>query len=306
MGSQGIWSLSCRSVGFGALFWLFSSVAVASQQPTTPGTLPANSGAPAPNAATKQAPAPAATGDQLPENLFLKLDKNHDKVISDSELTSPDAAPYLAKLKQADRDGNNRITLEEFNQIGEVPLFQDPRTAAAVLLILAFAAFCMFLDGLFDSDHREYFWHSVAGMVVCVACAYFLGQKWFLAQTPYLGYVVAAPIVVMIIAALAGGMREKEEAPAAPAGPVVFQVGKKPGDAAAGKKAAATSPPRKPPPRTPRPAPLPRPPVPERRPSAAPPSTPPAAPRPAPPRPPSARPPAPGPKPPPKPPPGKP
>jgi hypothetical protein len=232
----------------------------------------------------------------LPESVFLKLDKNHDKVIGDSELTSPEAAPYAAKLKQADRDGNNRVTWEEFNRMGEVPLYRDPRTAAALLLILGFGAYCLFLDGLFDPDHRDYFWLSIAGVVVCAGSAYLLGKSWFLEQAPFLGYVAVAPALLIMIATLFGATQEKEEAPAGPAGPVVYQVGKKAGDTASGA-AKSGQPPRKPSPpvRTPRPAPLPRPAVPERRP----PTTPkPAAPRATPPRPPGTRPPG-GPKPPP-------
>jgi hypothetical protein len=243
----------------------------------------------------------------LPDSVFLMLDKNHDKVLSESELNSPEAAPYSAKLRQADRDGNNVVTLEEFGQLGEVPFYRDPRTAAAILLIVGFGAYCMFLDGLFDPDHRDYFWLSIGVMALGAGLAFFVTKPWFLEQSPYLGYVAVAPVLFIVAAMLFGATKEKEEPTAAPTGPVVYQVGKKTGDTSAGATKTGQTP-RKPAPpvRTIRPAPMPRPPVPERRPQASPkpvppkPTTPPPSTPPRPPgtRPPGTRPPG-GPKPPP-------
>jgi hypothetical protein len=214
--------------------------------------------------------------------VFLMLDRNHDKQLTEAELTTPDAGPYASKLKEADRDGNNRITFEEFSRLGEVPLYRDPRAAAAILLVLAFAAFCMFLDGLVDPDHRDYFWLAIAGMTASVGLVFVVAKPWFLEQPPYLGYVAGATVVLIIAAFIFGATKEKEEVAAAPTGPVVYQVGKKPGETASTAGKPGQPPPRKPPPpvRTPSPP----------RPA---PSTPPT-----PPRPPGNRPPG-GPKPPP-------
>jgi hypothetical protein len=240
----------------------------------------------------------AAKGDKLPDTVFLRLDKNHDKTIADLELSAKEAVPYAAQLKKADVDGNNRVTWEEFSRLGELPLYRDIRTVAAILLVLGFGAFCLFLDGLFDPEHRDYFWLSLVGTIACVALGFLAGRSWFLQGVPYLAFVAGASLVVIVVAALFGAMREREEPEAAPTGPVVYQVGKPTGTKPGGTKPGAPAAPRKPAPpvRTPRPAPMPRPPVPERRPSAKPEATP----RPAPPRPPSSRPPPPGgPKPPP-------
>jgi hypothetical protein len=313
MAFRSIAALTRRFVGIGLVFVLCSRPLGAQQSP--PGQ-PAPTGAPTASATPQTGAVPAQSSgatDRLPESVFLRLDKNHDKAISDAELTSTDAAPYAAKLKLADVDGNNRITLEELKRLGEVPLYRNPRTAAALLLIVGFAAFCLFLDGLFDPEHRDYFWLSIIGTFVCAALAFLFGRSWFLQEIPFLAYVAAASALVIVIAAVFGATREREEPEAASTGPVVYQVGKPTGTKAVAKPGAPTQPPRKPAPavRTPRPAPVARPPVPERRPQPPPQATPrpepppqatprpaPPPPRPIPPRPPGSRPPS-GPKPPP-------
>jgi hypothetical protein len=297
-------SFARRSIGTGVVLTFCLSPLLAQQSPGPAGQPTIAS----PAANSQQTTGPSSAGsstnsDRLSESVFLMLDKNHDKVLTEAELNSAEALPYASKLKQADRDGNNRVTLEEFNQLGELPFYRDLRTVAVILLVLGLGAYCVFLDGLFDPEHSDYFWLSIGGMVVCVGLAFFVAKSWFLEQTPYLGYVAAAPVLLIVAAILFGATKEKEEATAAPTGPVVYQVGKKTGDTSAG--AAKSQAPRKPPSpvRTPRPAPVPRPPVPDRRPQASPKPTPPnvVPPKPStptPPRPPSTRPPG-GPKPPP-------
>lgn len=267
------------------------------QQPQPPATGPnASATSDAGTSSSQHSTKSAGAKERIPESVFQKLDKNHDKVLTEPELNTPEAAPYASRIWDADRDGNKRITLEEFNRLDETPIYRDPRTAAVLLLIIGFGAFCLFLDGLFDPEHRDYFLWSAVGALVCVALSFVLGRAWFLEQPPYIAYVAVVPAVVILVAVVAGATREQEAPPAAPTGPVVYQVGKPTGPTA--KPGAGGQPPRRtPPPRTPRPPPMARPPVPERRP----PSTGQPPPRPTPPRPPGSRPPGN-----PKPPPGKP
>lgn len=277
------------------MLWLALSAAVAQQPtPSGPGVSP---GAPAaatqptsPGAASK----PPASTDRLTDSLFQRLNKNHDKVIDETELKSTEAAPYRDELKSADRDNNGKITQEEFRRAGEIPFYRDPRSAAAVLLVLGFACFCMFLDGLLEPERRDYFLLTIAGSVLLAGLAYLFAPNWFLdadakPHHPYLGFVAAVPVLVIVLAFLTGATKEKEEQPAAPAGPVVYKVGAKPTTAGAPAQKPGQPPPgqpataRKPaaPVRTPRPAPLPRPPVPERRPPTPPRSQPPRPPGPS-------------------------
>jgi hypothetical protein len=275
-------------------------------QPTTGATPPANT-TPTQDASSREG--------ELPESLFDRVDKNHDKSITESELKATEAAPYVEQLKRADQNKDGRITREEFDRARQPPFHRDPRTAAALALVLAFAAFCLFLDGFLEPDRRDYFWLSIGGCVAATGVAYLFVASWFLNESPYLAYIAAVPLVLLVIAWLAGATREIEVEVTDPTKQVRYKVGSAaPGArgatgtakatpaAGAATKPAGTAAPRRPapPPRTPRPAPLPRPPVPERRPQPPP--------RPQPPRPPGAGPPPGGTKPPPggtKPPPGK-
>ena len=278
------------------MLWLAASDAVA-QQPTPPGPVGTASSINAetqPGAAGATAKKSASWKDRLTDSLFLRLDKNHDKVIDETELKSTDAAPYRDDLKAADRDGNAKTTLEEFRRIGEVPFYRDVKSVAAILLLLAFASFCMFLDGLLEPDRRDYFLWSIAGSVALAGLAYLCAQSWFFAGKPFLGFVAAVPVLVVVVAFLMGATKEKEE-PTVPAGPIVYKVGAKPAaEGTPAQKPGQPAIPRKStaPIRTPRPAPVPRPPVPERRPQTPP--------RSQPPRPPGPSAPGGGPKPPPK------
>lgn len=267
------------------IWWLAEANAVA-QQATPPGPAessgPPTSETPTGSSGTK-AKKSLSREDRLTDNLFLRLDKNHDKAIDETELQSADAARYRDDLKSGDRDGNGRISQEEYRRIGEVPFYRAPKSLAAVLLVLSFACFCMFLDGLLEPERRDYFLWTIIGSVVLAGLAYLFAQNWFTDAKPYLAYVAVVPVVLIVLAILTGATKEKEE-PAAPAGPVVYKVGAKPtpegtpaqrpGQPAATRKPAV-------PVRTPRPAPLPRPPVPARRPQAPPRSQPPPRPGPA-------------------------
>lgn len=263
-----------------------------------PSSAEAQQAAPTASNSAPQSPPPDAARktanwrDRLTDSLFLTLDKNHDKMIDEAELKSEEAARYRDDLKSADRDGSGKISLEEYRRIGEVPFYRDIKTVAAVLLTLSFACFCVFLDGLLEPDRRDYFLLTIGGSVVLAGLAYLFATEWYLNAEPFLGFVAAIPLLVIVLAFLTGATKEKEEE-VAPSGPVVYKVGKptaegtpapKPGQPAAPRKSTA-------PIRTPRPAPLPRPPVPERRPQSPP--------RAQPPRP-SGPPPGSGPKPPPK------
>src|SRR5262245_33913162 len=160
------------------------------QQPQSPATGPSGTGpSDGANSPSQSATKSGGAKQRIPESVFQKLDKNHDKVLTEPELNTPDAAPYASRIWEADRDGNKRITLEEFNRLDETPIYRDPRTAAALLLIIGFGAFCLFLDGLFDPEHRDYFLWSAVGVLVCVALGFVLSQAWFLEQPPYIAYV---------------------------------------------------------------------------------------------------------------------
>lgn len=267
------------------MLWIAASQ-VNAQQPTPSG--PAGSSGPT-NSVT-QPSSPGATPkksaswkDRLTDSLFLRLDKNHDKSIDETELKSTDAAPYRDDLKAADRDGNGRITQEEFRRRGEVPFYRDLRSVAAILLLLGFACFCMFLDGLLEPDRRDYFLLTIGGSVVSAGLAYLFAQNWFFDGKPYLGFVAAVPVLLIVLAVLTGATKEKEE-PTGPTGPIVYKVGAKPtAEVTPGQKPSQRVAPRKPtaPVRTPRPAPLPRPPVPERRPQTPPRTQPPRPPGPS-------------------------
>jgi hypothetical protein len=208
----------------------------------------------------------ATSDDRLPEDLFQKLDKNYDGVILDVEIGESDRARYGELLQRADRNQDRRITREEFALARQLPLHRDIRTGAALLLIVAFACFCLFLDGLLEPDRRDYFWHAIGGMIVPLGLAFLIAPGWFLEQSPYLGFVAVVPIGLVLLALVTGATRDKEGAAAQ--GPVVYKVGTKPSAAGPQAQRPGAPAPRKPapPPRTPRPAPVPRPPLPERRP----------------------------------------
>jgi hypothetical protein len=267
------------------IWWLAGANAVA-QQATPPG--PAGSSGPPTSETLAGSPGVTAKKslirkDRLTDNLFLRLDKNHDKAIDEAELQSAEAARYRDELKSGDRDGNGRISKEEYRRIGEVPFYRDAKSLAAVLLVLGFACFCMFLDGLLEPERRDYFVWTIVGSVALAGLAYLFAPNWFTDAKPYLAYVAVVPVLLIVLAILMGATKEKEEV-AAPAGPVVYKVGakptaegtpaQKPGQPATTRKSTA-------PVRTPRPAPLPRPPVPERRPQAPPRSQPPRPPGPS-------------------------
>jgi len=248
----------------------------ASQQPGVPAGSPGTSTAPgqSPNRV-----APPAGNQRLPDSVFFTLDRNRDNAIDKSELATPEAAGYRSQLAEADRDGNGFITKEEFSQLGQLPFYRDVKTAAAILLVLCFAAFCLFLDGLLDPDHRDYFIYSIAAMAAFGVLSFLVGRSWFLTERPYLAFVALAPAVLIGLAFVFGATREKEEAPEGPKGPVVYKVGKgtsgtQPAKPASGPGTKKSGPPA----RTPRPAPIPRPPVPERRPQTPPRSAPPRPP----------------------------
>jgi len=270
-------------VAVSAAMLLLAATKVVAQQPTTPGPSGPLTSETQPGSAGTTPKKPASWKDRLTDSLFLRLDKDHDRAIDEKELKSTDAAPYRDDLKSADRDDNGKITQEEFRRIGEVPFYRDVKSVAAILLLLAFAGFCMFMDGLLEPDRRDYFLWSIAGSVALAGLAYLCAQSWFFAGKPFLGFVAAVPVLVVVLAFLMGATKEKEE-PAVPAGPVVYTVGakppaggtpaQKPGQPAGPRKSTA-------PIRTPRPAPLPRPPVPERRPQTPPRSQPPRPPGPA-------------------------
>ena len=219
----------------------------------------------------------------------MELDKNHDGVITASEITDVDRARYFSlfktQLSEADRNHDGRITREEFSRVGEVPFYSDIHTVAGLLLIVAFAGFCMFLDGLLDAERREYLWYLLAGVPVLAGLAYLCAPEWFLTKSPYLGFVVAAPVILMLLALATGATRAKEEAPAAPKGTVVYKVGEKPAAGASGQRPAPGSPPRRPAAPTARPRPAPTPPRLPPRPSQSSPGSSPPRPPGSPPKP---------------------
>jgi hypothetical protein len=186
-------------------------------------------------------------------------------VITESEITDTDRARYFSlfktQLSEADRNHDGRITREEFSRVGEVPFYSDIHTVAGLLLIVAFAGFCMFLDGLLDAERREYLWYLLAGVPALVGLAYLCAPEWFLTKSPYFGFVVAAPVTLIVLALVTGATRAKEAAPAAPKGTVVYKVGEKPAAAgASGQRPAPGGPPRRPVATPPRPRPAPTPP----------------------------------------------
>jgi hypothetical protein len=248
--------------------------------------------------------AAAPGGDQSPQTLFRKFDANRDGILMGDEVTEQPIRESGPTLKAADRNGDGRVTREELAAALQTPVLRDPQTLAAILLLVGFAGFCLFLDELLDPERREYYLWAILGTAVTGALAFLLASGWFLGEQPFLAFVALAPVIVVVLAIVCGATKEIERQ-MLPQGPVVYKVGaggkSSPASPAAGSATGGASgpgtAPRRPqnrPVRTVRPAPVARPPVPERRPNPSPGSSPPPRPsggpppRPAGPRPPGS------------------
>jgi len=262
---------------------------------------PATSAATAPTAS----PAAAPAADQSPQSLFRKFDANRDGILTGAEVTDQPIGESGPTVKEADGNGDGHVTREEFAAALKTPLLRDPRTLAALLLLVGFAGFCLFLDELLDPERREYYLWAILSTVVTAALAFLFASGWFITEQPYLAFVAIAPVVVVVLAIVCGATKEIERQ-MLPQGPVVYKVGSGGKSTASPASAGASSgggtgpaaAPRRPaarPVRTVRPAPVPRPPVPERRPGPGPGSPPPQRPGGPPPRPGGPRPPGGGP-----------
>ena len=227
------------SVGVWAILWV-TSVAFAQG---VPGSTPTP---PAPGQSPASPPLPPTSTTRSPEIMFLDLDKNHDGVITENEITDSDRSRYFGQfgrlLSETDLNHDGRITREEFMHAGELPFYSDIHTVAGLLLLGAFAGFCFFLDGLLDPDRREYLWYALTGSLLSVGLAYLCAPEWFLRREPFLGFVSVAPVILILLALATGATRAKEEEPDTPKGTVVYKIGEK-GSASVASKQRPAQPP---------------------------------------------------------------
>ncbi len=149
---------------------------------------------------------------QVPSDLFEKLDRSGRGLIIRAELAQEQLDQYGSILDQIDRNHDGLITRAEFEQATAPPVLANPQTYAVLLLIAAFAGFCLLLDSLFDAERRELIWWGLGLWLVPTALAFPLVPQWYLSAEPYIIWVLLLCAVLLAIAFVAGATKPVEVA----------------------------------------------------------------------------------------------
>jgi len=163
-------------------------------------------------AAADESTAEKADSVSIPPDLFERLDAAGRGIIIKAELTPEQLKQYGAVLDRIDRNHDGLITRAEFEAATAPSLLGNPHTYAALLLVLAFAGFCIFIDSLFDADRRDYVWWGLGLWLAPMAVGFLLAREWYLGGEPYLVWIVLVCLVLLGIAFALGATKPVEVA----------------------------------------------------------------------------------------------
>lgn len=196
---------------------------------------PSNSPAPAQAKTAVPPTKPAVTTTRVPmkpaatirKDEFKLLDTNRDGEVGlAQELNPMQRARFGAALEKLDRNDDGRVDAAEFEAQGRESLLSSLEGVAALLLAIAFAAFCVLFDSLLDGERREYVWPAVGVAVLAIGAAYFCAPSWYLEEPPFLAYLLAIPALTLLAAFFTGAMKIVEVAPEVKAGELRHVIGK--------------------------------------------------------------------------------
>ncbi len=174
------------------------------------------SSAASPQAGGSTGPAGAGAGSggfRITENDFLLLDRDQDGVIELDEDFA--GVPVLREqvapqLQQLDRDGDGRVTREEF--FGAAQAGASWRLRFAILLgIVAFGAFCLVVDSVLDKTRRVLLLPALGTLVVAGGLAVLLSPAFLHSLLGMLVPSVLIALGTLLIAVVLGKPTEETE-----------------------------------------------------------------------------------------------